>query len=48
MLGKSTLMNSLLGGNLIVTDKPSNNAEKNHRHFIGEDYQIVFLDTPEC
>ncbi len=46
-VGKSTLMNKLVGKKIaIMSDKPQTTRHKIHSVLTGENYQIVFLDTP--
>lgn len=46
-VGKSTLMNKFIGQKLaIMSDKPQTTRNKISGVLTGEDYQIVFLDTP--
>lgn len=45
--GKSTLLNALLGEEMvIVSPKPQTTRHRIHGFLSGEDYQIVFSDTP--
>ncbi len=46
-VGKSTLMNKLIGENLsIITDKPQTTRKRILGILSDEEYQIIFLDTP--
>ena len=46
-MGKSTLMNHFIGEKIsIVTSKPQTTRNKIRSILSGEDYQIVFVDTP--
>lgn len=46
-VGKSTLMNQIIGEKIaIISDKPQTTRNKIQCIYTGEDYQIVFLDTP--
>lgn len=46
-VGKSTLMNQLIGEKIaIISDKPQTTRNRIQCIRTGEDYQIIFLDTP--
>ncbi|MDK2791720.1 MAG: GTPase [Deferribacteres bacterium] len=46
-VGKSTLLNKILGENIsIISDKPNTTRNSIRGIKTGEDYQIVFIDTP--
>ena len=46
-VGKSTLLNQIIGEKVsIISDKPQTTRTKIQLVYTGEDYQIVFLDTP--
>ena len=46
-VGKSTLINTLLGRKaLIVSDKPQTTRNRIQAVYTGDNFQIVFLDTP--
>lgn len=46
-VGKSTLLNKIIGEKVsIISDKPQTTRTKIQLVYTGEDYQIVFLDTP--
>ncbi|TYO97270.1 GTPase Era [Desulfallas thermosapovorans] len=46
-VGKSTLLNSMLGQKItIMSDKPQTTRHKIQCVLTGQDYQIVFIDTP--
>ena len=47
-VGKSTLLNQVIGEKIsIISDKPQTTRNKIQLVYTAEDYQIVFLDTPE-
>jgi GTP-binding protein Era len=46
-VGKSTLLNQIIGEKIsIISDKPQTTRNKIQMVYTGDDYQIVFLDTP--
>ena len=46
-VGKSTLLNQIIGEKIsIISDKPQTTRNKIQLVFTGDDFQIVFLDTP--
>ncbi len=46
-VGKSTLLNQVIGEKIsIISDKPQTTRNKIQLVYTGEDYQLVFLDTP--
>lgn len=46
-VGKSTLMNYIIGEKIaIISDKPQTTRNKIQCVYTGEDFQLVFLDTP--
>jgi len=46
-VGKSTLMNRIIGEKIaIISDKPQTTRNKIQAIYTGEDFQIIFLDTP--
>ena len=46
-VGKSTLLNQVIGEKIsIISDKPQTTRNKIQMVYTGDDYQIVFLDTP--
>lgn len=46
-VGKSTLLNKIVGEKIsIISDKPQTTRNKIQSVYTGEDYQIVFIDTP--
>lgn len=46
-VGKSTLLNRVIGEKIsIISDKPQTTRNKIQMVYTGEDFQIVFLDTP--
>ncbi len=46
-VGKSTLLNQVIGEKIsIISDKPQTTRNKIQLVYTGEDFQIVFLDTP--
>ena len=46
-VGKSTLLNQVIGQKIsIISDKPQTTRNKIQLVYTGEDFQVVFLDTP--
>ena len=46
-VGKSTLLNKVIGEKIsIISDKPQTTRNKIQLVYTGEDFQVVFLDTP--
>ena len=46
-VGKSTLLNEVIGEKIsIISDKPQTTRNKIQLVYTGEDFQLVFLDTP--
>lgn len=46
-VGKSTLLNKVIGEKIsIISDKPQTTRNKIQLVFTGDDFQVVFLDTP--
>lgn len=46
-VGKSTLLNQIIGEKIsIISDKPQTTRNKIQMVYTGDDFQIVFLDTP--
>ena len=46
-VGKSTLLNQVIGEKIsIISDKPQTTRNRIQLVYTGEDFQIVFLDTP--